>query len=235
MGRDAHLAFMSSGGIGASAERGAQSALHARDDALDLPALPGLGPRKPFLHLGPVRRAGHGVGPTAVVDRDDGSVHAQLLPAEPVVRLGVVSGVGVEGLYGDPPCSLAHDGRQARGFVARPAAGQGSGDQVRRVMAQNGQPRIAPEPFRPAAAAQKVVADMVAFQAGGPPKADLGRALDQAAQPGAFQGGVQKGIEGPLFCRRCSAFCRVVKCGTFFSASTSRRSLRSSRSCATPR
>lgn len=228
MSQHAEVTLVGSRSVGAGPKAGAKPTLEARDDAFHLPTLSGLVLRERLLHLPPVRALGNCFGTPPVIDGDNGLEHAQLFSTETMVSFAIVGSVGVEGFDWDVPRRLAHHRRQVRGIVARPGPHRSASDHVRRVMAQDRELGIAAVLLHPAAAAQEMAADVPAFEPCGVQGSSA--ACDQAALARPLECGVEQWGESPLFSRRCWAFCSVVKCGTFFSPSTVRRSLKSSRS-----
>lgn len=228
MGQHPQITLMGSGSVGARPKAGAKPTLEAGDDAFDLPALSELVLRELVLHLPPIRTRGNCFGTASVIDGNNGFWHAKLFSTQPVVSFAIVCSVGVEGVDLDVPHRLPHHRRQVGAVVARPGPYGSTSDHVRRVVAQDRELGIAAILLHPAAAAQEMPADVSAFQARG--VQGSAAAGDQAALARPLEGGAEQRVESPFFSKRCWAFCKVVKCGTFFSPSAARRSLKSCRS-----
>jgi hypothetical protein len=158
---------------------------------------------EPTCHLRPVMARGRRVGP-ALVYGNHRRANPQLPPAEGVVMLGVVGGVGQKTVKSQVPCGLAHGLWELRRVVAGPAADHRPCKQVRGAVADDGQLRPVPAALEPSAAGQVVEAGLVGLQARGV-YSGLGALLDQAAKGGSAENGSKKRPESPPFSKRCSA------------------------------
>ena len=224
---------MDSGLVAAAAKTGAKPTLEAGDDAFYLPTLPEFLLRKLLLHLAPIGRLRKCLGTAPIIDGDDGVCDAKLFPTKAVVPFAVICGVGVEGLNLDVLRPLAHYRRKVRRIVARAGSHASPGDQVRWVVAKDGELWVAAIAFHPAATPQEMPTDVAALKPCGVQGSIPVEAQAELARP--LEHCVEQRLESPLFSRRCWAFCSVVKCGTFFSPRMARRSLKSCRSWTMPR
>ena len=210
MGEDVDLAVVLTGDVCAGTERGADSALQARNGAFDLPPLGVLAPGEVQLHRTSVGRLGHRVGVAARVDGDDGLGYAELFAAVAVMGLGIVGAVGQQSADADAGGRLV-DGRQEVGrVVLRSEPDHQGGDQVRGVLGHDRQLRPGPMTLQTACAVQEMAADVMALQPRGVDRSGQGRS-DQAAAACASEQGIQEAVEPPFSSRRCWAFCKVVK------------------------
>ena len=204
MSQNAQETLIGPGLFAAAAKSRAKPTLQLREDALHLPSLPETFCRELLLHLPSVGALRDRFGTSPIVDGDDGLADPQLFPAQTMVRFAVVGCVRIEGLDLEPPRRLPHHGAQVRRVVAWPGTHRHPGDQMRGVLAQNGQLRVASVALHATAARKEMAADVAALK---PRGVQRGRPIGaEAALCGSLEDGVEQGREGPPFSSRCSAF-----------------------------
>ena len=181
----------------------AQKAFVPAECALDLPPLPVDVPLEPTCHLRPVTPRRRCIG-ASVVDGNHGRANPQLLPAQGVVVLGIVAGIGQQAVEADVPGRLPHRIGELRRVVAGAARGHRTGQQMRAVVADHGQLRPVLAASEAPAAAQVVDAGLVGLQACGI-DGGLWMVVNQAATLGSGESSSKERLESPPFSRRFSA------------------------------
>lgn len=209
MREDLEEALALLGGDGAGAERRAEAALHAGEDALALPTLAVAAAREAPVHLASVasRRSSRWTV-AAEVDGDDRTAHAALLARDAVVGLAVVGPVAEQAVESHEIGRLPHGGDELRRVVGgaprhgrrddEMALGEGDVGELRPGAAGEG---------RLAAAQGVVAADVVGLEARG---VDDPVAADQAASAGDGDDCTEKGGKAPPSRSRRWATTRVV-------------------------
>lgn len=182
----------------------AQEPLVAADGTFDLPTIPVEAPVEATLHLRTILGGGRLAGPSGV-QRDHGGPNAQLLTAQPMVVLGVVSGVGQKTVKGHVGRGLLDGFGELRRIVAGAAADHDASQKVRCGVADDRQLRPLLAPKGPVALAIDIVgAGVPRFKTGGV-DGRLGALLDQPSGSGVLEDSSEKRLESPFFRRRLSA------------------------------
>lgn len=146
-----------------------------------------------------------GVKPATRIQRDDGRADAQLFPAEPVMRFGIIRFVGEHTVPVHDLRGLTHGLGKERRIVARPSAHDSPGPQMRAGMAHDRQ--FGPEPLGKRllpAAAGVVAADVADLETRGI-DGPLRALVDQAEFTSPSENGRLEAIKSPFFSRRFSA------------------------------
>ena len=184
-------------------QRGPEDPLESREYAFGLPAMTVHSARKTLLHLATIA-AVCGLTRAPGVHRDDGGADAQLLAAEPMVRLRVIGTVAQQPVDREPINGLRDGGLEIRRIVARPGPHPRGSDEMRVVVADDRQLGPPAVPFGAAPPMQEVPADVMTLQAGGI-NAGLALVFQQASGLGDTENSVEQQIESPFFRSRCSA------------------------------
>jgi len=203
MRKNAIETFPGSAVRGSSGQGGSKEPLESGHDTLGLPSLAIDPPRKPALHLATIAT----VDATLVaagVHGDDGGSDAQHFATKPMDRFRVIGSVGQDTVDGEVVDRLPDGGLEIGRIVTRPQANPGGPDEVRSVVADEGQFGPAPVLFCAALAMQEVPADVMTFQPGGV-NAGLGLPVQQAKVLGDTENGPEQSIKSPFFRSRCSA------------------------------
>ena len=221
MGQDAQVALALSGGFASRSQERSEAPLVPREGALDLPALAERASRETNLHFAaiPARRP---LARPSRLQRNNRAPDAQGLAAKDVMRLAVVGGVGHHAAPVRQGIAFAHERSKLRRVVRRADSNARGRPEVALTVAQHRQlgPTLAQRfsAFRLFPAI--IAADVAGLEAGGVDD-PLGLGLDQARKSRALEGAPLEYVKSPFFSSRASAFCKVVKWGTF-----SRRSVR---------
>lgn len=195
------------GGGAARAQGRAESSLVLTHRALHMPSLAVASQGESTLHLSPVPSLSHGLGMTAMVQRDDRSWNAQVLAGQTMIGLGIKAAVGQHAFGTHVSRRLSQRRRPRRGIVAWTATRVRADDQVRPMVRRprhlgpighHGGPLIT----RPSITV--MLAGVVGLEAGG---VDGKPRLVSQQPPGAgpIQDRPQEAIKTPFFSSRCSA------------------------------
>jgi hypothetical protein len=197
MGQHPEAALPLAGRIGPPAEGTPEPPLVPAERGLGLPPLAVHPPvpaplrllAEPLDHLPPVLGLGPLAAPVAAVERDDGGPHPEVLPAVPVVLLGIERGVGQHPVPGDGQRRLGHDGLELRGVVGRAGRDAGPGEEV--AVRIDGDGDLGPQPRGVLAAGslEEVAGGVAALQPGG---------IDSRGRPVADQAAVGCGRGGAV-------------------------------------
>jgi hypothetical protein len=236
MCQDFQMAFPLARFVAAATQRRSKSAFESREDALGLPTLAELPAMKAADHLssialfGPLARA-------SAVKGDHRRADAQMLSGHEVVGFGVIAAVAQQAVDVQIPACRQHRRREERRVVTGPDASGGGGNQVRGVVADDGE-------FGMLGMAVTVVAVPLAAgvmggaqrrrQAGGI-DACLGLIVNQSRLVSILEDRAQQAFKAPFFASLRRAWNSVVWCGSFLSSSVWRRSERSSNNATMPR
>ena len=187
----------------------AQTALVSGDLALDEPALSVEQARETSAEGATKGRQRPLAAAVAAMEPDDALRDAKGFEGEPEIGFGIIAGIGQDAVERNPLMRLG-DERSEVGVVRGRAHGDPRRQEERRLeVGHEGDfdPARALEfPRRPAIPV--VVADMTGVETGGIDGGD-GPVGDQATKAGASKDGVEEGVEGPFFSKRCSATQRV--------------------------
>ena len=182
---------------------GAEQSLETGEHAFGLPTLTIDPARKPALHLTTITTA-DAAWAAAGVHRDDRGSDAQLLPAEPMVFFGVITPVAQQAVNAKVLDRLGDCGPKVWGVVTGSGTDPGCPDEMRIVVADDGQLGPRAVLLHTAAAVQEVPADVVTAHAGGI-NARLRPGLQQASGLGDTENGIEQLVKSPFFRSRCSA------------------------------
>ena len=174
MGEHAEVALAGAAVVGAPGDGAAEPSLVSGKGALGLPPLTEH-PLVPVAllaltevagHLGSVCAARRAVVP-ARVDRDHTRADAQVLPCEPVMRLGIECGIGQHPVPGEAQRRQQQNGCELRGVVGRAKCDGGPGDEVRVGIDGGGQLGPTFGRVRALGSGDEVARGVAAVQAGG--------------------------------------------------------------------
>ena len=223
MGENAEGGFADAAGVAGGCQRGAEAALELGDGAFDLPALGITAAGKAALHFFAVAPGLHASCKAPIINGYGSARNAQMFAAERVKRFAVVRAIGGQGVQGQVLRRGGERVAEMAGVVGRCQIDDGTGDQVRGVLADKRQldPRAVLR--QPRRAFQEIATDVVAFQACGVDRSEA-VAGEQSAVAGGSENTSQQPFNGPFFSRRCSAFWSVVKWGKCFNSRMRRNS-----------
>lgn len=193
----------------ATEEDRAQAALVSGDLALDQPTLAVEQAREASAE-GATKGSQRPLAPAvASMEPDDALGDAKGFEGVLEIGFGIVAGVGQDAMERNSLMRLGDEGREVE--VVRGRAHGDPGRQEERGLEVGHEGDFDPAgalefPRRPAISV--VVADVIGVEAGGIDGGD-GIVGDQATIAGASNDGVEEGVEGPFFSKRCSATQRV--------------------------
>ena len=196
-------AFTTSTARRTGGQGGPEEPLESGEHAFRLPALSVDPPREPVLHLTTITTIDATIAP-AGVHGNHGGLDAEFFATEPMVRLGIVRPVAQQPVDREVLHRLGDRGREVRGVITGSCAHLSGPDEVRVVVADDGQLGPWPIPFHAALAVQEVSADVMAFQSGGI-NAGFTLVFQQASGLGDTENSVEQPIKSPFFRSRCSA------------------------------
>lgn len=205
MDEDSDQRLGESRGLEATEEDRAQAALVSGDLALDQPALSVERARETTAE-GATKGSQRPLAPAvASMEPDDALRDAKGFEGEVEIGFGIVAGVGQDAVERNPLMRLGDEGSEVG--VVRSRAHGDAGRQEERGFEVGHEGDFDPAralefPRRPAIPV--VVADVTGVEAGGIDGSD-GFVGDQATIAGASNDGVEEGVEGPFFSKRCSA------------------------------
>lgn len=145
----------------------------------------------------------------ATIQADDALGDAKDLEGELEIGFGVVAGISQDAVQGRTLMSLGDERTEVRRVAGRPQSY--SGREEKRGLEIGYEGNLDPAgslEFSRGTAVPVVVADVAGIEAGGVDGGD-GLVGDQATFAGGSDDGVEEGVEGPFFLKRCSATQRV--------------------------
>jgi len=195
--------------VNATGQNRTQSALVGRDLALDQPALLVELARETSAEGATKRGQRPLASAVAAIEPDDALRYSKGLESQLEIGFGVIARVGKDAVERSPLMSLGDEGAEVRAIRGGAEAHASRQEERRLKFGHEGDldPAGALELSR-RPAIPVVVADVTGVQAGGVDGGD-GLVGDQATMAGASKDGVEEGVEGPFFSKRCSATQRV--------------------------
>ena len=196
-------------GLEAAGKNRAQAALVSGDLALDQPALSVEQPGETSAE-GATKGSQRPLAPAvASMEPDDALRDTKGFEGELEIGFGIIAGIGQDAVERNPLMRLGDEGSEVG--IVRSRAHRDLGRQEERGLEVGHESDFDPAralefPRRPAIPV--VVADVTGVEAGGIDGGD-GLVGDQATIAGASKDGVEEGVEGPFFSKRCSATQRV--------------------------
>ena len=210
MGQHPEVALALARCIGATAQRGAEETLMAREGAFRLPALAILPPVETSFHLPPILRQRPLAALAAWVDRDDGRAHPQIFATQAMILFAIEGSVAEDAVPANEQTGSFQRRSKLGGIIARTRAHGGRGQEMAGGVADDGE-------FRPRACraflagpSEKIPGGVATVQARGI-NSCFGPLVDQAAVLGAHRGHDEEESGLPFFKSRCSALQRVEK------------------------